>query len=144
MKKRYFILVLGILILVVVYFTYSDSFPPRTPLKVARLVSGLNIANETEFEMLEDDWAPNGDGTTYVKAKLTDKQLRELIEQAIQKKYENLPIKVFSSDVHIPLNIIEGKQGYYLLEVDKDDPRDYTLTIIDSDKKEMIAYIWYM
>jgi hypothetical protein len=38
----------------------------------------------------------------------------------------------------------ERMQGYYFLEVDKDDPKDYTLTLIDSDKKEMIVCIWYM
>ena len=135
-------MLLGVMLLGIAYLTYSDSFPPRTGLKVARLVSGLKIPKEIEFEILEDEWAFNGDGTTFVKAKLTDKQLRELIDQATQKKYKALPIQVPSSDVLLPIDIIKGKHGYYLLDVAKDDPRDYTLSVIDSVKKEMIAYIW--
>ena len=41
-------------------------------------------------------------------------------------------------DIVIPDGNAEGVNGYYLLEVDNDDSRDYNLTIIDSGKKEVV------
>lgn len=144
MKKRYYILFGGLILVFVAYFSYPDLFPPRTPLKVARLTSGLDISKELKFEMLQDDWAPNGDGTTLVRAKVSDKELSELIRQAIEKNYKRLPIKESSPDLSIPIGIADGMNGYYYLKQDNDDPRDYTITIIDTEKKEISAYIDYM
>ena len=96
------------------------------------------------FEMLQDDWAFNGDGTTHVKAKLTDKQLSGLVRQATERNYSTLPVLEKSSELFIPEGIADMENGYYKLEIDENDPRDYTITIIDTDKKEMTVYIWFM
>lgn len=140
MKKSYYILFLGLVLLAIAYLIFPNQLPPRTPLKVARIVSGLEISREIEFEMVQDDWAPNGDGTTYVKARLTDEELSELIRQTTQKDYKSLPLPYDN----VPEGIADGMNGYYFLKLDNKDPRDYTLTVIDSDKKEIIAYIDYM
>ncbi|SFH34637.1 hypothetical protein SAMN05421739_11257 [Pontibacter chinhatensis] len=107
-------------------------------------MSGLKISEGIKFEMLQDDWALNGDGTTHVKAKLTDKQLSDILKQASEQKYHALPILEKSYELFIPEAIADAENGYYQLKIDDDDPRDYTLTIIDSDKKEMTVYIWFM
>ena len=140
MKKSYYILFLGLVLLPLAYLIFPNQLPPRTPLKVARLISGLEISKEIEVEMIQDDWALNGDGTTYVKARLTDRELSELIRQATQKDYKSLPLP----HKNIPVGIADGINGYYFLELNKDDSRDYTLTVIDSDKKEITVYIDYM
>lgn len=144
MKKRYRVLIFIGVLLLIGYIFYPDSLPPRTPIKVARLVSGLKIPEGIKFEMLQDDWALNGDGTTHVKAKLTDKQLSEFVRQATEQKYNALPVQEKSSELFIPEGIADMENGYYKLEIDESDPRDYTLSIIDSDKKEMTVYIWFM
>lgn len=144
MKKRYRVLIFIGVLLLIGYTFYPDSLPPRTPIKVARLVSGLKMPEGIKFELLQDDWALNGDGTTHVKAKLTDKQLTELIRQATEQKYNALPVMEKSSELFIPEGIADMQKGYYKLEIDESDPRDYTLSIIDSDKKEMTVYIWFM
>ncbi|KAA9332742.1 hypothetical protein [Adhaeribacter soli] len=144
MKKKYKALIFIGVLLLIVYLIFPNSFPPRTPLKVARLVSGLKIPGDIRFKMLQDDWAFNGDGTTHVKAKLTDEQLNEILQQATDKNYKVLPVLEKYSEISIPEGIADMENGYYQLDIDKDDPRDYTLTIIDSDKKEMIVYIWFM
>ena len=72
---------LPVLLLSLALWAYPDFFPPRTPLKVAGLVSGLEISEDIKFKMLQDDWSPNGDGTTYVKATLSNKQLMRLLQQ---------------------------------------------------------------
>ena len=140
MKKSYYILFLGLVLLPLAYLIFPNQLPPRTPLKVARLISGLEISKEIEVEMIQDDWALNGDGTTYVKARLTDRELSELIRQATHKDYKSLPLP----HKNIPVGIADGINGYYFLELNKDDSRDYTLTVIDSDKKEITVYIDYM
>lgn len=73
-----------VVLLLTSYVFYSDSLPLRTPNKVARLVSGLKMPEGIKFEMVQDDLALKGDGTTHVKAKLTNKQLSELVRQATE------------------------------------------------------------
>ena len=94
--------------------------------------------------MLQDEWSPNGDGITLAKAKLTDKELRDFLQQSIKKGCRSLPIKDSSPDLFFPEGVTDRMNGYYLLEQDKEDPRDFTLAIIDSHKMEMIVYISYM
>lgn len=144
MKKRYRILIFIGALLLIGYIFYPDSLPPRTPIKIARLVSELKMTEGINFEMLQDDWAFNGDGTTHVKAKLTDKQLSGLVRQATERNYSTLPVLEKSSELFIPEGIADMENGYYKLEIDENDPRDYTITIIDTDKKEMTVYIWFM
>ncbi|MFC6998460.1 hypothetical protein [Rufibacter roseus] len=144
MKKRYYLLLLGLLLLCIAYITYSDSLPPRTPLKIARLISGLEISNGVEFKMLQDEWSPNGDGIAHIKATLTDKELNDYSKQSTLRGYKRLPIKESSPNLILPDGVNDRMNGYYLLNQDKEDPRDYTFTIIDSQKKEMIVFINYM
>ena len=136
-------MLLGLLLLCAAYITFSDSLPPRTPLKVARLISGLEISNEVKFKMLQDEWSPNGDGITHIKATLTDKELSVYSKQSTLKGYNKLPFKETSPYLILPHGVTHRINGYYLFNQDKDAPRDYTFAIIDSQKKEMIVFINY-
>ena len=144
MKKPIYITLLGLLVLGFAYITWSDSLPPRTPLKVARLISGLEISNEVKFKMLRDEWSPNGDGVTHIRATLTDQELNDFINQSIQKGYKRLPIKETSPGLILPDGATDRMNGYYRLDQDKEHPGDFTFTIIDAQQKEMIVYINYM
>jgi hypothetical protein len=134
---------LGLLLLVLatVYFYYEDSLPPRTPIKIARLISGLSISSEITFEKPIDTWAPNGDGEVLVKGILSDKELNDLIEDAKANHYRTLPIKEDLGTIIILNDLIKIQKGFYKIEIDTVDTRDYNLTIIDIDKKELIAYL---
>src|SRR5690606_15372076 len=111
MKKSYHITLLGLLLLCIAYITWTDSLLPRTPLKVARLISGLEISNEVKFKMLRDEWSPNGDGVTHIRATLTDKELSDFINQSIQKSYKSLPIKETSSGLILPDGVTDRMNG---------------------------------
>jgi hypothetical protein len=130
-----------LLTLTVFYFYNEDSLPPRTPRKIARLISGLSISRETKLEKSIDIWAPNGDGEVLVKGILTDQELSDLIEDAKMKDFKTLPIRVNLGSATIDDDLFERGNGFYKIEIDKDDPRDYYLTIIDVDKKELITYL---
>src|SRR5690606_35734186 len=88
-----------------------------------------------------DIWAPNGDGEVLVKGILTDEELRDLIQDAETKDFKKLPIRVNLGSATIDDDLFERRNGFYKLEIDKDDPRDYYLTIIDVDRKELITYL---
>jgi len=130
-----------LLTLTVIYFYNEDSFPPRTPRKIARLISGLSISRGTGLEKSIDIWAPNGDGEVLVKGILTDQELYDLIEEAKTKHYKELPIKENIGPAIIPDGLVDGRNGFYKIELDKVDTRGYYLTIIDVDKKELITYL---
>ena len=130
-----------LLMLTVIYFYNEDTLPPRTPRKIARLISGLSISRETKLEKSIDIWALNGDGKVLVKGFLTDEELTDLIQDAKTKDFKKLPIRVNLGSATIDNGLIERQNGFYKIEIDKDDPRDYYLTIIDVDKKELITYL---
>ena len=126
---------------IVIYFFNEDSLPPRTPRKIARQISGLDISRQTELEKPIDVWAPNGDGEVLVKGKLTDNELNDLIRNAKQENFKTLPISNSLGQALIPDDLLKGKNGLYKLEIDQIDPRGYELTIIDIDTKELITYL---
>lgn len=130
-----------LLTLVTIYLFNEDSLPPRTPRKIARLISGLDISRRTELKKTIDIWAPNGDGEVLVKGKLTNSELNDLIREAKDENFKMLPIISDLGPAIIPDDLMAGKNGLYKLEIDKIDPRNYNLTIIDVDKNELITYI---
>ena len=132
----------GLLLLsTVIYFYKEDSLPPRTPRKIARLISGLSISRETKLEKSIDIWELNGDGKVLVKGFLTDEELTDLIQDAKTRDFKTLPTRINFGSPTIDNGLLERQNGFYKIEIDKDDPRDYHLTIIDVDKKELITYL---
>lgn len=87
------------LLVVVAYTVAGDQLPPRTALKVARVVSDLRITNEAEVVAFEDHWANlNGDGSSYVVLKLSEGAMRQLVAEATDKGYEPLVLDRLYSD----------------------------------------------
>ena len=134
-------IVVLLLIMTSVYFVYEDSLPPRTPRKIARLISGLNISRETKCEKPIDSWTENGDGEVLVKGILTEMELETLIEEAKVKSYKTLPINDDPDASIIPDDLKKVQNGFYRLDIDRVDHRGYNLTVIDVDNKELITYL---
>jgi len=142
-KKKWILFSLFVLIVfcIAVSLIFSVGIPskPRTMLSVSKLISGLDLSNDIKAEKIKDQWCPNGDGETYIKAHLTVNQLNKLLIESINKHYKKFPITE-KHDSYIPKEINQIKNGVYQIHVDKSDPRNIELSVIDIDK--MILYIY--
>ena len=142
MTSKYKIGLAGVLLaLIAIYFYNEDSLPPRTPRKIARLVSGLDISRGINLDKAVDLWTPNGDGEVLIRGILTDQEMKDLVKDAKTKDYKSLPIQENSGLIVVSDELLKGRRGFFKFETDKSDSRSFKLTILDTDKNELITYL---
>jgi hypothetical protein len=153
-KMKKMILIIGALVVIVfLLFKYNDHLPPRTPLKIARIQSGLDIPKDIQIIDFKEEYSFSGEGFIYVLLKLDDKDLDYVTKECIKNKYSKLTIdnlvtdKLIHSDTKeygytvYDKDITSIKEGYYKLNAIDLNKRDFTITVIDEQKKELIIYI---
>lgn len=140
--KKLIILVSLLAIAVTVYFIFSDSLPPRTPYKIAKKISSINVKNTFKIEEFHDNLkggtgvVPSGD--LYIRFELTDKQFRKVKQEVIELNYKKLPIKDF---IYTPEFASKANKGYYKLEKSKSDPLDFQLTVLTANNNKLHVYL---
>jgi hypothetical protein len=129
-KSLYIILIISML--------FSCSLTPKY-IKQLNAQFELDVQKNTVSIISENEkWGPNGDG--YYLARLYFKDSSQVKKLLKQRKFKSLPIKedLPISEIHRELSYLQN--GYYLLEVDESDPRDFKIVTLDSGKNEMIFY----
>lgn len=150
------ILIIGVLILVTIIFVifkYNDYLPPRTPLKIARIQSGLNLPKDLQIIDFKEEYSFNGEGFIYILLKFDNKTLESVIKECIKEKYSKLTIDNLVAEelIHFDTkkygytiydkDITLIKEGYYKLNAIDLDNGDFTITVIDEQKKELMIYV---
>lgn len=115
--------------------------------RVSRICSsfGINL-QQVQYQVVEktENWYPNVDGELFVRLSFASTQEDELNYISSQMKT--------SGAIEMPIltqheKLISGKgtnyvksldTGLYLLDVDKSDPRNYSLIIYNKAKKELV------
>ena len=149
-------LIIGILFCVVAsigYYIFSDHLPPRTPLKIARLRSGLDIPKEAQLADYKEVYAFNGEGEIYVKFKIDDTNVDNIIMQCKKKNYKKLTVKNLIIDKLIDVGSLKHqyfilgkditliKEGFYQLDAVNLNEMDFCITILDIEKMQLIVYV---
>lgn len=75
-----------------VYHFFGDRLPPRTHLKVAREITGLDIPDDVKFLKFESHDSWGGDYMDEIVIQLSEKQTSDLKNQWEEKGYGNEPI----------------------------------------------------
>lgn len=146
MKRKY--ILLGVIIICFGFAMMSLLFGfywfkiRRTAYSIATLHSGLQIHGGHEVVTFEDEWGLfPGDGYSLVIMKLSPGVERDLQRQCVKKHYSKLPIKEILPDDTIYDYIDKNdSSGYYLLDIEEEDNRNYTLVILDLSNDELIVY----
>jgi hypothetical protein len=134
--------VVGIIILALlgIYIIYQDNLPPRTPQKVARLISGLSIPNSSRVVEFQDQWNNfNGNGFSFIVLQLDDQSFTKLYQESKDKGYKILPI---IEKIYGPLKDISEKktEGVYKVVIDDEAGMSFNGTMLSSDDKRVIVY----
>lgn len=131
---------MAIIVLTTIYVLFRDSLPPRTPLKVARLISGLSIPGDVKVIEFKDQWNDfNGNGFSLIVLRLDDKSFDKIYREAKSIDYRELPI---NENIYGPLkNISENtKKGIYKVQIDDESSMSFEATLLSEDDNNIIVY----
>jgi hypothetical protein len=131
---------LVIAIMVILYIINKDSLPPRTPHKVARLISGLSIPDDSKVLEFKDQWSNfNGNGYSYIVIRLDNNSFEKIYKEANEGDYRNLPIV---EDIYGPLKTVSDKQtvGVYKVSIDDESTMSFQGTVLSENDKSVMVY----
>jgi hypothetical protein len=148
MNKTKYILIIVIGLLVSLYFIYKDHLPPRSPYKVARIVSELKIPKSSELIRFEENWNSfQGDGYSFIELSISESVYQKIEKVVLNKGYIKLPIKeavkksITDSNLYVYLKEFP-ENGFFRLKQHNDNSFD--LVVLDTDTKKLYIYISVM
>jgi hypothetical protein len=154
MKKIILIISTFVLaVIILLFYNYKDYLPPRTPMKIARVESGLEIPQNIQIIDFKEEYSFTGEGYVFVLMKFNDIALDDVMHECINKRYKKISIENLMIDKLINPNnkdygfVINSKKittindGYYKLNAKDLNKRDFSIVIIDKKKKELIVYV---
>jgi hypothetical protein len=117
-------------------------FFERTPEKILKLQFEISLPkNSYSVSEFHEQWDLNGDGYCLIRFKLTERS-DKLLESSMSKKMKQLP--VIDQDFQmsdIPENFKYCKNGFFVIEKEKNDSRNFKILLIDT--KENVALLYY-
>ena len=129
------------LLIIFISINIFCSFKPKYVKQIYVQFGVIINKNTIKLNLENEKWFPNGDG--FYLSLLTLKNSSEIEKILNQKKFVTLPIKedLPVGEIYNKLKSLEN--GYYLLEVDKEDPRDFKILTLNTTNKEIIFYYQY-
>jgi len=136
------IVVIICLIVVVVgsiYLMFQDHLPPRTPQKIARLLSQLPINRSANVKIFEDQWSEfNGNGASYIVLELDKNNFENVNQAARELGYRPLPI---AENIYGPLkDYMIDKQGVYRVLIDDEESMSFTGVVLSETDHSVAVY----
>ena len=142
MKNRILIFpVMVVIALLITYMLCVDNLPPRTPQKVARIISGLSIPRDAEILEFKDEWNNfNGDGFSFIVLQLDDESFKEVYQESKSLQFDHLPL---SDSIHGPLKDFwnKNKVGLYKVEIDNRKSMSFSGTLLSEKNNTIAVYI---
>ncbi len=139
MRRKYFFIILTVFVLAI--FSVYWFKLRRTPYSIAEVLTGIELKKELKISTFKDDWGPNGDGESLIIFSLSSEQQAGLQDICIQKGYQKLPIKEDLPDYLIYNYIAKSDSlGYYSITIDKNDERNYNISILSLRKRVFLVY----
>lgn len=135
------------------YIIFYNWLPPRTPLKIAQVHSGLNIPRNVNVINFNEAYSFNGEGEIYILIKMNEETTQNIVKQCTKKLYKKLTIENLIADKLVaPSTIKDGynihgkditaiENGYYRLVVTNLQEMDFKIVVLDIEKRELVVYV---
>lgn len=130
-----------VIVLLTIYIVNIDRLPPRTPFKVARLVSGLPVPNNVDVLEFKEEWVDfNGNGFSFIVLSLDRDEFNRLYEKSLDEGYKDLPI---TESIYGPLKDISLRKnkGRYKVVIENSETMSFKATMLSPDDNTIIVYI---
>lgn len=144
MKRKILWITIILAILVVgISYVYVNFFK-RSPEKILLNQFEINL-KEYKYSVvyMDEQWDYNGDGHCLILFDFGQLKKEEL-NSLIIRNFKRLPIVDKIEVNEIPELYLNSENGYYMLQVEKEDPRDFKIFIIDNITKKAIMYYQIM
>jgi len=129
-------------ILFVLTFLFSCSNEERTPQSITKALIGLEIKKDLSVIEFKDQWGSmTGDGMSFIVFKLDPNQYQDLKDSCKAKEFKVMPIRESLPDSYINHYLNPSDSiGYYWIDIDKKDDRNYCIVILTEASKRLIVY----
>ncbi|GIV28660.1 MAG: hypothetical protein N3F62_08070 [Bacteroidia bacterium] len=138
--KKILIFVLSIILIgTIVYYLFLK----RTPYSIASNIAGFKVPTSLTVEQFQDNWInnPGGDGELFILFSFQESEKENLVTACKMNNYKPLPINDTLPDNFIYRYIKkENQSGFYKLEKDREDKRNYQITILNLQENKLIIY----
>ena len=139
---KFIVIVAVLFILGMLYYSFQDSLPPRTPRKIARNISGLPLTNDYNVLSFDEEWNNfNGDGSLQIEIEVKNEQLSGLIKECNLRGYRSLPIINPPPELDGAL-FLRDVEGLYNLRIYDKDGAAFDLVILDKKSKKLMIYVF--
>lgn len=144
MKRKILWIILILIILVVGVPYVYDNFFKRSPEKILLNQFGISL-KEYNYSVIsmKEQWDYNGDGYCLILFDFVQFKTEEFNSLTIHN-FKRLPIIDNIEVNEIPELYLKSEKGYYILQAEKEDPRDFKILIIDTKSKKGIMYYQIM
>lgn len=139
MKKILVIILIVIALGTAAYYIFLR----RTPYTIASNITGFKVPTSLTVEQFQDDWAnnPGGDGESFILFSFQESEKEKLADACKINNYKPLPIKDTLPDNFIYRYVKkENQSGFYKLDKDKRDERNYQITVLNLQENKLIVY----
>ncbi|REG74751.1 hypothetical protein [Algoriphagus antarcticus] len=142
MKKRIIITISLVgLALMISYVIWIDNLPPRTPQKVARIVSGLSIPRDAEILEFKDEWNNfNGDGFSLIILHLDNESFNNIYQESKLLQFDQLPL---NDSIYGPLKDFANREvnGFYKIIIHDKNSMSFSGTVLSEKSNTVAVYI---
>lgn len=146
-RKIIVAVVLTGIVLVAILFL-NDYLPPRTPIKVARIHSGLDISKSSTVINFKEDYSFIGEGQVEIKLKIANSDIEYLEKECLKSDFKELSIENLINSGFLDSNPQLGfkmpntdlrniRKGLYKLNATDMEKLDFTMTVLDLDNNEL-------
>ena len=119
------------------YIFWGDYLPSRTPLKIARIISGIPIPGNVEIVHFSHGSSEfTGDFNTEIIIGLSDDQLNNLLKEISNENYNDLPISKISGGFLFD-QVGKTNEGKYI-EYSQNGLTSYV--VLDITKKQLVVF----
>jgi hypothetical protein len=141
MNKKIIFIAIGIIIIVIIIlFVFR-----RTPYSIARQQLGFNLNKNCIIDTFSEKWCLNGDGFVFIVFSIPITEIERIKQLCIDNKFKKLPIQIdnpLSLNPEINKIILQSdSNGYYNLEIDSSDKRNYNLSVLSITHLKLIISI---
>lgn len=144
MKKKKLWTIFILISLAIVLGCFYLVFLKRTPERILQNQFGISLKKYNYSTVsMKEQWDYNGDGYCLIIFDFTKLGAKEL-NSIIKDKFKKMPINEELEVNEIPESYLKSRDGYYILQAEKEDSRNFKIFIINMNAKEGILYYQIM
>lgn len=128
------------LILIIVCILVLFMAGRRTPYSLVKHHVNIVLKCHYNVEEFSDFWGCTGDGETVIVINIHEQEINKIVDQCIENNFNQLPIIESLPDDFVYKYMSKGDSGYYKLNINENDCRDYMIAVLNTSTNKLILH----